>query len=87
MNTKQTFENLLYVQSVEIYPVSYGSHEVTVYCYFSYTMQLCIYQMCKEVADKLDVTKFYGYLSHTYHMPITEADIVEAEKEAVKYPF
>jgi hypothetical protein len=86
MNTKHSFDYLLHILSVEIYPVSYGSHEVTVYCYFEYTMQLCIYQLSKDVCDKLDVTKFYGYLSHTYHMSIDAADIIEAETETVKCP-
>lgn len=87
MNTKHNFEHLLYIQSVEIHPVSYGSHEVSLYCYFPSIMQLSIYQMSKEVCDKLDVTNFYGYLSHTYHMSIEPSDIIEAEAEAVQYPF
>jgi hypothetical protein len=85
MTTKHNFEQHLSVLSIEIHPVSYGSHEVTVYCYFHYTMQLCIYQMSRDVCEKLDVTKFYGYLSHTYHLPVEASDIIEAE--SVKYPF
>lgn len=87
MNIAHNFEHLLHIKSVEIHPVSYGNHEVTVYCYFPYGMTLCIYQMSKEVADRLDVTTFYGYLSHTYHLPITEADIIEAENETKQCPF
>lgn len=85
--TKYDFEHLMHILSVEVHPVSYGSHEVSVYCYFPYGKVLCIYQMSKEVADRLNVESFYGYISHTYHLSVENADIIEVENQGKKCPF
>lgn len=81
----QTFAQTLEINRVEFYPPNYGAHEVSVYCYFPSGKLLAIYGMSQEVYDRVNVQTFFGLLSVTFHLPITDADIIEAEQ--VNCPF
>ena len=75
----QTFAQTLEINKVEFHPPTYGSHDVSVYCYFPYAKMLAIYGMSQGVYDRVNVQTFFGLLSVTFHLPITDADIAEAE--------
>lgn len=71
----QTFAQTLEVNKVEFHPSNYDSHDVTVYCYFSYAKLLAIYGMSKDAYYRLNVENFYGFLSVTFHLPVMASDI------------
>lgn len=76
----QTFAQTLEINKVEFHPSNYGSHDVTVYCYFPYAKLLAVYGMSKDAYDRLNVESFYGLLSVTFHLPVEASDIIEAEQ-------
>lgn len=76
-----TFAETLLIDSINVMPSNYGEAEVSVYCYFPNLRQLYVYFMSMDVYNRIDVTTFYGYLKTVYHLPITEADIVEVDSE------
>lgn len=87
LNIFKEFPETLQIDNIQVHPPSFGDHEVSVFCYFPSCKLLSIYCMSKEVYERINAHTFYGYLSTTFHLPITDADIIEAEAENVQYPF
>ena len=79
----QTFAQTLEINKVEFHPSNYGSHDVTVYCYFPYGKLLAVYAMSKDTYDRVNIETFYGLINVTFHLPIEPSDIIEAENAPV----